>query len=167
MYFIHSSLGSCDSSFPLTHSRSSSFCYQVVVRETENRQLPIFLPRQRNGRTSTGARQARTALRPDASASSRLAAFRIQKPPTCSLVSRYGPSVTSTLPLGCARSDFALLAPARPPANILTPAASISSLSTSISRTLDSVTRNGSKSSGWLIGDKYDALVSLLSRSSP
>jgi hypothetical protein len=36
--------------------------------------------------------------------------FQYQKPPMCSLVSRYGPSVTSTLPLGCARSDLALLA---------------------------------------------------------
>ena len=41
-----------------------------------------------NGRTSTGARQAMAALRPHASASSRLAASSSQKPPTCSLVSR-------------------------------------------------------------------------------
>src|SRR5580704_4453680 len=34
MYFINSSLFSCDSV-----SRSSSFCYRIVVRETENRQL--------------------------------------------------------------------------------------------------------------------------------
>src|SRR5712692_11322087 len=32
----------CDSLFPVTQSRSSSFCYQIVVRETENRQLLHF-----------------------------------------------------------------------------------------------------------------------------
>jgi hypothetical protein len=58
-------------------------------------------------RTSTGARQATAALRPHASASSRSAASSTQKPPMCSLVSRYGPSVMSTLPSGCARSDLA------------------------------------------------------------
>ena len=36
-------LVSCDSLFPVTQSRSSSFCYQIVVRETENRQLLYFL----------------------------------------------------------------------------------------------------------------------------
>src|SRR6266576_2780723 len=37
-------LVSCDS-----ESRSSSFCYQIVVRQTENRQLlNFFWPRQRN-----------------------------------------------------------------------------------------------------------------------
>src|ERR1700693_4241093 len=60
---------------------------------------------RKNGRTSTGARQATTALRPHASASSRSAASSIQKPPICSLVSRYGPSVMSTLPPGCARGE--------------------------------------------------------------
>ena len=77
----------------------------------------------RNWRTSTGALQATAALRPHASASSRSAASSIQKPPTCSLASRYGPSVTITSPLGCARSDFALGAGCRPPAKTLTPAA--------------------------------------------
>jgi hypothetical protein len=33
----------------------------------------------------------------------------------------YGPSVMMTLPSGCARSDFALLAGCRPPTKILTP----------------------------------------------
>src|ERR1700741_2717767 len=73
-------------------------------------------------------RQAMTALRPHSSASSRFAAFRIQKPPTCSLVSSYGPSVIHHRTSGCARRDFALLAGERPPAKILAPAASISSL---------------------------------------
>src|SRR5690349_16599852 len=57
--------------------------------------------RQLNGRTSTGARQATAALRPHASASFRSTASSTQKPPMCSLVSRYGPSVMSTLPSGC------------------------------------------------------------------
>src|SRR5208337_1722674 len=100
--------------------------------------------RQKNARTSTGARQATTALRPHATASSMFAAFRIQKPPMCSLVSRYGPSVTRTLPSGCARRDFALLAAERPPAKDLAPAASISSLSTSISRSIALVSRDAS-----------------------
>ena len=51
---------------------------------------------------------------------SRSAASSTQKPPMCSLVSRYGPSVMSTLPSGCARSDFALRAGVRPPTKILT-----------------------------------------------
>jgi hypothetical protein len=72
------------------------------------------------------------------------AAFSIQKPPMCSLVSSYGPSVTSTLPLGCARSDLALLAAERPPAKILTPAASISSLSAWISGEIASPSADGS-----------------------
>src|SRR5713226_1213200 len=80
---------------------------------------------RRNARTSTGARQAATALRPHASASSRFAHSSSQKPPRGSLVSKYGPSVTSTLPSGCARSDLASLAAERPPAKSLTPAASI------------------------------------------
>src|SRR5438876_11805763 len=45
-----------------------------------------------------------------ASASSISAASSIQKPPICSLVSVYGPSVTSTVPSGCFRTVFALLA---------------------------------------------------------
>jgi hypothetical protein len=58
--------------------------------------LPFGVVRQLISRTSTGARQATTALRPHASASSRSAAFSTQKPPMCSLLSRYGPSVMST-----------------------------------------------------------------------
>src|SRR5712671_3207423 len=49
-------------------------------------------------------------LRAHASASSISAASSIQKPPICSLVSVYGPSVTSTLPSVCFRNVFALLA---------------------------------------------------------
>src|ERR1035437_2043320 len=33
----------CGSLFAVTQSRSSSFCYQIVVRETENRQLLNFI----------------------------------------------------------------------------------------------------------------------------
>jgi hypothetical protein len=47
-----------------------------------------------------------TALRPHSSASSRFAAFRIQKPPTCSLVSRYGPSVIHHLTVGLRPQGF-------------------------------------------------------------
>src|SRR5580704_2378754 len=98
----------------------------------------------RNSRTSTDARQATAALRPHATASSMLAASSIQKPPMCSFVSRYGPSVTTTFPPGCLRSDFAWGADCRPPAKNLAPAASISSLSTSISRTIASSSAVGS-----------------------
>jgi hypothetical protein len=62
----------------------------------------------------------------------------------CSVVSRYGPSVMRTSPSGCARSDLALRAGERPPTKILTPAATIPSLSTSISRDIASVSTNGS-----------------------
>src|SRR5271157_31998 len=106
-----------------TPDRQAGIAGSVV---TAAQLLPLVLP---NGRTSTGARQATAALRPHASASSRLAASSTQKPPMCSLVSRYGPSVMSTLPSGCARSDLALLAGERPATKILTPAATISSLS--------------------------------------
>src|SRR5580692_242453 len=36
-------LASCDFSFAVTQSRSSSLCYQIVVGESENRQLLHFL----------------------------------------------------------------------------------------------------------------------------
>jgi hypothetical protein len=36
-------LVSCDSLFALTRSRSRPACYQIVVRETENRQVLLFL----------------------------------------------------------------------------------------------------------------------------
>src|SRR6266852_3199264 len=125
----------------------------VRPESTKVLSLPLscfrWVLRQLNGRTSTGARQATAASRPHASASSRLAASSTQKPPMCSFVSRYGPSVTSTLPSGCARSDFALLAAERPPTKTTTPAAAISLLSTSISRAVASVSADGSKSSGW------------------
>jgi hypothetical protein len=85
-----------------TPARQAGIAGSVV---TAAQLLPLVLP---NGRTSTGARQATAALRPHASASSRLAASSTQKPPMCSLVSRYGPSVIRTLPSGCARSDLAL-----------------------------------------------------------
>jgi hypothetical protein len=48
-------------------------------------------------------------LAPPRQSSPRSAASSTQKPPMCSLVSMYGPSVTTTLPAG-ARSDLALLA---------------------------------------------------------
>jgi hypothetical protein len=109
-----------------TPARQAGIAGSVV---TAAQLLPLVLP---NGRTSTGARQATAALRPHPSASSRLAASSTQKPPMCSLVSRYGPSVIRTLPSGCTRSDLALLAAERPPTKILTPAATISSLSVDI-----------------------------------
>jgi ankyrin repeat protein len=74
--------------------------------------------------------KATTALRPHSSASFMSVASSTQKPPMCSLVSRYGPSVMSTLPPGCARSDFALFTGCRPPTKTLIPAAIISSLNT-------------------------------------
>jgi hypothetical protein len=67
-----------------------------------------------------------TPLRAHATAWSMSAVSNIQKPPMCSLVSRYGPSVMSTPPSGCARSTFALGAGLTPQAKILTPAATIS-----------------------------------------
>src|SRR5262249_48691980 len=57
--------------------------------------------RQLNGRPPPGARQATAALPPPVRASFRSAASSPQKPPMYSLVSVYGPSVTSTFPLGC------------------------------------------------------------------
>ena len=68
-------------------------------------------------------------MRAHASASSISAASSIQKPPMCSLVSVYGPSVTSTVPSGCFRTVFALLAGEIPQANFRTPAAINSRLS--------------------------------------
>ena len=97
-----------------------------------------------NGRTSTDERQALAALRPHASASFRSATFSTQKPSKCSLASVYGPSVTSSSPLGWTRTDLALLAEESPPTKILTPAATISSLSTSMSRFIASVSTDGS-----------------------
>src|SRR6266550_1253334 len=79
-------------------------------------------------------------LRAHASASSISAASSIQKPPICSLVSVYGPSVTSTVPSGCFRTVFALLAGEIPQANFLAPAAIISRLSAWISSIIASVT---------------------------
>ena len=59
-----------------------------VLRHREE-SVKAFLTTPRTiERTSTGTRQARAPLRAHASASSKLAAFRIVKPPTCSLVSR-------------------------------------------------------------------------------
>ena len=87
-------------------------------------------------------------LRAHASASSILAASSIQNPPMCSLVSRYGPSVTSTVPSDCFRTVFALEAGEIPQANFLAPAAIISRLSAWISSIIASVTVDGSKSSG-------------------
>ena len=61
----------------------------------------------------------------------------------CSLVSVYGPSVTTTFPSGCFRSVFALAAGEIPQANFLTPAAIISRLSAWISSIIASVTVDG------------------------
>jgi len=57
MYFIHFSL------FPVTPRRSSSFCYQIVVRETENRQLlHLFLALPDESVALTGAGPYRLIL---------------------------------------------------------------------------------------------------------
>src|SRR5262245_45235428 len=100
--------------------------------------------RKRISRTSPDARQATAPLRAHASASSISAASSIQKPPMCSLVSVYGPSVTSTLPSGWARSDLALLAGERPQANFLAPAGINSRLSACIASIVASVSTDGS-----------------------
>ena len=88
------------------------------------------------------------SLRPHVRASSMLAASMIVRPPTCSFASRKGPSVMRTSPLACGRSDFAWLGALRPPATILTPAASISSLSELIPWIVASSSVDGSKLSG-------------------
>jgi hypothetical protein len=61
-----------------------------------------------------------------------------------SLVSVYGPSVTSTVPSGCFRTVFALPAGEIPQANFLTPAAINSRLSAWISSIIASVSTDGS-----------------------
>src|SRR5262249_54428497 len=91
---------------------------------------------------------------PHASASSWSATSRTQNPPICSLVSRYGPSVTSTLSSGFARRDFAFLAGPRPPTKVLMPAAIISSLRVDMLRTVARSSRDGSYSSGRWIATK-------------
>src|SRR5262249_34263550 len=131
----------CDVSRSLRHDNRAfgSLPYQTAP-------LPDFLFGRilRNARTSTGTRQATTALRAHASASSMSAASSIQKPPTCSLVSRDGPSVMTTSPPRWLRNDFALAADSRLPAKNLAPAASISWLSALISRIIASPSRCGS-----------------------
>src|ERR1700722_376063 len=99
---------------------------------------------KRSSRTSPDARQATAPLRAHASASSISAASSIQKPPMCSLVSVYGPSVTSTLPSGWARNDLALPAGEMPHANFLAPAAINSRLSAWIFSIIASVSTDGS-----------------------
>src|ERR1700736_4554990 len=85
--------------------------------------------KKRSSRTSPTASQEMAPLRAHASASSISAHSNIQNPPRCSLVSVYGPSVTSTVPSGCPRSVFALPAGEMRQANFLTPAAISSRLS--------------------------------------
>src|SRR5690242_14594705 len=101
------------------------------------------------GRTSTGSVHATVALRAQASASSRSAAWMIQKPPTCSLPSAKGPSVTSTSPSE-ARSTVAVSGACRPPVNTHAPAARSSLSTASMSRMIGSSTSGGGGSpSGW------------------
>src|SRR6516164_8281907 len=104
--------------------------------------------KKRSSRTSPTASQEMEPLRAHAGASSISAHSSIQNPPMCSLVSVYGPSVTTTLPSRCFRTVFALAAGEIPQANFLTPAAIISRLSAWISSIIASVTVDGSKSSG-------------------
>src|SRR5262249_33943765 len=94
-------------------------------------------------------------LRAHARAASISPASSIQKPPMCSLVSVYGPSVTSTVPSGCLRTVFAVPAGEMPQANFLTPAAIISRLSAWISSIIASVTADGAKSSGRELATRY------------
>src|ERR1700722_16283939 len=104
--------------------------------------------KKRSSRTSPATSQAMAPFFAHANASFMSAHSSIQKPPMCSLVSVYGPSVTSTLPSGWARSVLALPAGEMPQANFLTPAAIISRLSSWISSIIASVTIDGSKLSG-------------------
>src|SRR6185436_1642133 len=123
-------------SFALSHAIKLVF---VVVSKTEV--FHLFFSsgpcsgagKNRSSRTSPTASQVMAPLRAHASASSILAASSIQKPPMCSLVSVYGPSVTSTVPSVCFCTVFALPAGEIPHANFLTPAAIISRLSAWIS----------------------------------
>src|ERR1700761_8053342 len=109
-------------------------------------------------RTSPCPPVAPMPLRAHATASSMSAHSKIQKPPMCSLASRYGPSVTTTWPSVGFCSDF--VAP-RPQANFLTPAASISLLSAWIAGPTDSSIVDGSKSSGRYPATKYCGIVFL------
>src|SRR6516164_2067828 len=104
--------------------------------------------KKRSSRTSPTASQEMEPLRAHAGASSISAHSSIQNPPMCSLVSVYGPSVTTTLPSRDFRTVFALAAGEIPQANFLTPAAIISRLSAWMSSIMASVTVDGSKSSG-------------------
>ncbi len=87
---------------------------------------------QKNGRTSTEARQAMAAFFPHRRASSMSAVSNTQNPPTCSSPCRYPPSDMSICPPGRKHSDFALLIGFKPPANTLTPIDTLSSFSASI-----------------------------------
>jgi len=79
---------------------------------------------RRNSRTSTGARAGDDSLAAPRQCLVEISGFQYsKKPPMCSLVSRYGPSVTENLAIGLRPSDFALLAALRPPAKTLAPAA--------------------------------------------
>src|SRR5262249_52429396 len=99
---------------------------------------------KRISRTSPDARPATAPLRAHARPSSISAASSSQKPPMCSLVAADGPSVTSTLPSGWARSDLALPAGERPQANFLAPAAINSRFSAWIFSIVASVSTDGS-----------------------
>src|SRR6266436_4877069 len=106
----------------------------------EVRELLFFpAPKKRSSRTSPATSQTMAAFFAHASASLISAHSSIQNPPMCSLVSVYGPSVTSTLPSGCFRSVFALAAAETPQANFLAPTAINSRLSAGISSIIASV----------------------------
>src|SRR6185436_19157293 len=80
-----------------------------------------------NGRISIGSVVAVAAFRPQASAASRSGAVMTQMPPTYSLPSTYGPSVT----MPSARTTVALPGAVRPPVNTHEPPSRNSSLSRS------------------------------------
>src|ERR1700750_2007086 len=91
------------------HRRQYCHCRSVA---------PFGSGKKRSSRTSPTASQETAPLRAHASASSISAHSSIQNPPMCSLVSVYGPSVTSTLQSGCFRSVFALAAGEMPQAKL-------------------------------------------------
>src|SRR5207302_9110459 len=108
-----------------------------------------------NGRTSIGSVVARAALLAHASAASRSGASMIRSPPTCSLPSANGPSVSSTSP-SWSRTTVAVLAACSPPLKTHAPAALISSTRAATSRITGSRTSGaGGGPSGWTTVSRY------------
>ena len=91
-----------------------------------------------NTRTSTGARQAIDRLAPPRQCLIQVSAFQHPKTAYVLLGLQVRPVGDEHLAIGLRPQRLRLLAGVRPPTKILTPAAAISSLSTSISRTIAS-----------------------------